>query len=885
MNSSRIALIPIAHVAAEVVAYPLASEAGLALGLTSLSPLLGGKTTELWRRAEQDLLPRHPAIALDELVAIRDDLWFNSGEGTSLGSYLRGVAGRFLESRGARAFPRLDFETTGPPGLHGDGTARTFWRWMSFALPRDLLLAALHADPSGPWEVDAVSPLLDRRLRDKGFAEPHVHLNGCYDFARIWVSTLRGLAASDLEVDAFKNPGAALGEGKEMADWLLRAALARYVLAAFLEQRRGEEDLRSFLGATVVEKVRERLGPGAAGTLVLALEDLRDGKLPEVSRFASVKFLYRSLIDARHERRPGSLQEIWAWDPIAPLMRCGARPPEMYWMARGLRYLEEAQTADTLFAKLFWQTVRVRCLLYRHLVQRPMTPGLQWFVRFFKRIKPARDLFDFKLKAHFARELCGGERGLCSLEVRTSPEASGVSATFHEVQEITAALREKPAVGAPCEHGIVWHFTRDREGDWFDGKPKAHWKGTTADPEIPVRGGKKGNPTGYRYGRFYKQRRAEALAAARVLSFFPRSLEVVRGLDLCADEVGVPSWVMAPLIRYVRDAGWQASATLRERYALEVPPLRTAVHAGEDFVHLLTGLRRLDEAIDHLQLKEGDRLGHALCLGVEPKTWAARAGRLAIPREDRLFDLAWEWSWYSRCGSGVPGDRYALIQSETTELTKRIFGEILTLDELTGMVKGLHDEATLRDLGFPDRPYPNNVSEERERRLLFRYLTSPAVFRHGREIVWIDPLKEAEALALLQNELRKKVGQIGLTIEVNPSSNLLIGHLADVAHHPLWRLSPPGDGDGIPPLAVCIGSDDPLTFTTTLREEYQLLYDALLGDGHSEAVAHEWIERAREAGMSSRFTLAESRKPWNRENEKEFRASPLLRPFSLNLPP
>ena len=37
-------------------------------------------------------------------------------------------------------------------------------------------------------------------------------------------------------------------------------------------------------------------------------------------------------------------------------------------------------------------------------------------------------------------------------------------------------------------HGVD-HFTRDREGGWFDGRPKAHWKGTTADPEIALGGG------------------------------------------------------------------------------------------------------------------------------------------------------------------------------------------------------------------------------------------------------------------------------------------------------------------------------------------------------------------------------------------------------------
>jgi adenosine deaminase len=107
----------------------------------------------------------------------------------------------------------------------------------------------------------------------------------------------------------------------------------------------------------------------------------------------------------------------------------------------------------------------------------------------------------------------------------------------------------------------------------------------------------------------------------------------------------------------------------------------------------------------------------------------------------------------------------------------------------------------------------------------------------------------------LQTRLRQKVGRMNLTIEVNPSSNLLIGHLGEMGHHPLWRLAPAANQDGTPPLSVCIGSDDPLTFATTLPEEYQLLYDALMKNDCSNATAHDWLERARKAGMSSRFTL------------------------------
>ena len=80
----------------------------------------------------------------------------------------------------------------------------------------------------------------------------------------------------------------------------------------------------------------------------------------------------------------------------------------------------------------------------------------------------------------------------------------------------------------------------------------------------------------------------------------------------------MPIWVMAPLIRWVRDAGRVGATRLRNQGRAEIPPLRITVHAGEDFVHLLSCLRRLDDAVQYLCLEEGDRIGHGTALGLNP---------------------------------------------------------------------------------------------------------------------------------------------------------------------------------------------------------------------------------------------------------------------------
>ena len=210
-----------------------------------------------------------------------------------------------------------------------------------------------------------------------------------------------------------------------------------------------------------------------------------------------------------------------------------------------------------------------------------------------------------------------------------------------------------------------------------------------------------GNPSGFRFARFYLQQRREAQALVGVLRGFPLALRTFRGIDLCTDEAGVPIWVMAPLMRWVREAGQAAAALLRDRGIESVPPLRTTVHAGEDFVHLLTGLRRLDEAIRHLGLEEGDRIGHGMALGLDPTTWFGRIGRVVQTREERLLDLVWEWDFYAKSHADVGSGRLSYLRSNIARLGEHVFGETVTPEDLVHLIRALHCERELKGQGFP----------------------------------------------------------------------------------------------------------------------------------------------------------------------------------------
>ena len=173
--SSRQATIPLDYVVAEVAAFPLASEAALELGLTALDADLTSGTGRLWRHAEKQVLSEFAACSVEEMVAVRDRVWFADNANQTqlpLHVYLRSLSREFLEVRGSVAVPRSGHGER--LSQHSDGSnaafARQRWRWLIFALPSDLLLAALGSPYPGSHRVQLMSPLLGNVLRERGYA-------------------------------------------------------------------------------------------------------------------------------------------------------------------------------------------------------------------------------------------------------------------------------------------------------------------------------------------------------------------------------------------------------------------------------------------------------------------------------------------------------------------------------------------------------------------------------------------------------------------------------------------------------------------------------------------------------------------------------------------
>lgn len=112
----------------------------------------------------------------------------------------------------------------------------------------------------------------------------------------------------------------------------------------------------------------------------------------------------------------------------------------------------------------------------------------------------------------------------------------------------------------------------------------------------------------------------------------------LRGLDVAGNENDLRIEWFAPLLRWLRLGLEPQNLNSQVRSGLHL-----SIHAGEDYAHPLSGLRHVDETVRFCEMRDGDRLGHALALGIEPQRWAALHGDMVLPVDEHLDNLVWAW--------------------------------------------------------------------------------------------------------------------------------------------------------------------------------------------------------------------------------------------------
>ena len=386
--------------------------------------------------------------------------------------------------------------------------------------------------------------------------------------------------------------------------------------------------------------------------------------------------------------------------------------------------------------------------------------------------------------------------------------------------------------------------------------------------------------------------RSEAIQLAKALSNYDYLCHRIRGIDACSSEIGCRPEVFAPVFRYLRR--FPVQYYRKTVYSREFPLLSITYHAGEDFLDISDGLRAIDEAMCFLGMDHGDRFGHALALGVDPVLhYNTKHMQCVMSKQDFLDNLTWVIFRSPELGVVIGEPLLSRLLSRANSLLNEIYIDILQ-DKSVSLEDYYHsmllrgdDPACYRSGQFhlipltdPFDSFALNDNPEfasqldlyrrqgKINELYFCYHYSLTAKRIGQCLDRMDITEDYIALmAKLQIAMQHIVNDKGISIECNPSSNVLIGTFSYYRKHPILNFN--NMGLNLPNKAVqmhvSINSDDPGVFDTSLAFEYALLARALSEirdtEGkpiHTERQIESYLRNLVHMGQEQRFPSIES---------------------------
>jgi hypothetical protein len=363
--------------------------------------------------------------------------------------------------------------------------------------------------------------------------------------------------------------------------------------------------------------------------------------------------------------------------------------------------------------------------------------------------------------------------------------------------------------------------------------------------------------------------------------------KLVVSIDAVGKETHTPPEVFAPFFRYLRrDIRGLTNNIFKGIYQFEHHKnLLITTHAGEDFNHIITGIRRVEESIKFFGMKKGDRLGHALSIGIRPKDWLNSIGELIVTKGEYFDNLVWLVYSLNDISKTYPLIHHYVKKYETQALT--LFAQIYpNYTGATPQIFDLYKAWELRSICpityferkkgtvlFDD--YSNSVLTDKEYEQHNHYKSAFEIFelyqrdqntkKEYEKSYYIDKSQveqdEINMWECLQDYIINKCAKTGIIIEVNPSSNIFISALTSYQYHPIYRWSPIklkhlkkgkkfnkyGLRDG--KIDICINSDDPSIFATTLQNEFNILQDITKKQNYTDKQTKEWLEEFRQFGI------------------------------------
>lgn len=748
---------------------------------------------------------------------------------------------------------------------------------------------------------------------NKGIAENHMHLNAGFDYITAWLHCMDLSFWSDSTVN----------DKKMSVDDIrfIQAAVFRCFAAVFC--KKDIQDLELSFAKWIGRTAGLQLGK--------LLLDMKDGVTNAIGNIKpAIKKLEKILNPESQEIAYDFLLETVYVDEIE--LKTSS---EFLLLYDCCRYICQ-NGWDTAFCQLFLQYLRIKNAVFQKGQQRFGVGGLKYFQQYFN---ASKELLNRAVQKEAAMlEVFRSQakiRSLRKLEIRIGPRVDKVDMDCLNYEACRDWIKEQLCgqlwkvfyvyrryileniVGVQMIQSMLENEKKEKEQSGFSyrilpGKLK-HIEGSASIGGVPMLGivyhflktermddltgcfcWRKLKAESFRYSShsmIIRQHMANiAMAIEELRGEIPLLDEYVVGIDAASDENAMEPWMFAPVYNSMRSRNVSKPIRVQNSKMLKYCAIQNigfTYHVGEDFRHIISGLRHIDEVIEQFHYKPGDRLGHAIALGIDIDKWGSDNEAVPLTVLEYMENLLWMWGINVYEGIDLPvqlekieekiltiaGSIYSCAETITVRMLYEAYQmkfskehiKILEKQEKKFVITGKNQEdlpERMQSHGkkmYPDFCYycSNTETEDShwtaEKLLCTNYCP---VFeeKYNRVTLVCVPENEIKTYKRLQEYLIEKVEQRGIYVETNPTSNLTIGEFSNFKEHPIFRMNTLKNNiEKGHHVMVTINSDDPAVFQTNVENELAYIYYAAEHAGVAKEDILNWIDRIRENGLNASF--------------------------------
>ncbi|CEO26290.1 hypothetical protein [Paraclostridium sordellii] len=702
------------------------------------------------------------------------------------------------------------------------------------------------------------------KVLSKGVAETHMHIGAGIDFETMWHERMNHEFSQD-KLEDYKLVDIIIGEGLKNIDlnkYRLIAIVYRIILSKFIWNKNNDNIMEKFINENTNNEIN----------LKYIIEDIiSDESNYSKYDFKAIILKLKQGFNIHSNKNSIDKDEVYSSrmnksDFLSSVFHNVDykinTTLENILLYECLKYINKNGKEDLLFCKIFYKYILIKNIFFRVSTQDNSIKGLDRFTNSFRR---STNLFNKKDLIYLVIHTQVKNRNLEKIELRMSfPPKKKESEIkkdlkkqllkFFEVYKELIGEYESEGQNKLPQIGIIYHFRKYEDNDDKCWVKNSIYKDYTK--------------------LYYEKHRREYMNQLNVMlelrNNIPYLSNYIVGIDAASVEHSTDPWVFSPIFKKARNSTYKIG-NLGMRRQDKINTLGFTFHVGEEFRHILSGLRKIDEVIDHLKLKSGDRIGHGIALGIDIDRWIKNNTIVILPRIEYLENMLWMWNILTQKNSFSIVDIKS-VERKIMDIAKDIYIDTsgLNIYNLYESYLGKFEDTSISD------EYIGDIVDENERicynsKDIFCSITE----KHHRcqwdtqkvshsnhcsnylnnmnEPIEVKVFEESiELLKFIQQEVKKKISKEGIIVETNPTSNRSIGELDNIFEHYISNLNSV-DKFSEDNIMVSINTDDPSVFNSNINNEYAYIFYSLIHKGYDRNTCLEWIDKIRKIAIENSF--------------------------------